>query len=78
MGEQEASLRNGLGDFRDWYWSSYHALIGNGSTKLKRDDIPNTFGGIKGFEEFHRGRVDEKQLAELIDEEFDLETHLRS
>ena len=65
-----------VSDFRDWSWSSYHALIGNGPTKLKRDEVLNIFGNVKGFEEFHRGRVDAKKLAALIDEEFDMETEL--
>lgn len=60
-------------DFRDWEWSSYHALIGTGETKLKRDEVLNMFGGLKGFEELHQGMVDEKKLAKLIDEEFELE-----
>jgi REP element-mobilizing transposase RayT len=63
-----------IADFRDWPWSSYPALIGNGETKLKRDKVLNLFGGRKGFEDFHRGKVDEKELALLIDEEFDYET----
>ncbi len=61
-------------DFRDWYWSSYPALIGNGQTKLKRDEVLNMFGGLKGFADSHQGMVDEKNLAMLIDEEFDYET----
>lgn len=61
-------------DFRDWEWSSYYALVGAGETKLKRIEVLNMFGGIKGFEEFHQGKVDEKKLAALIDDEFDLET----
>jgi REP element-mobilizing transposase RayT len=62
-----------VGDFRDWEWSSYHALIGTGETKLKRDEVLSMFNGRKGFEEFHQGMVDEKKLALLIDEEFELE-----
>jgi len=61
-------------DFRDWEWSSYHALVGADETKLNRAEVLNMFGGIKGFEEFHQGMVDEKKLAALIDDEFDLET----
>jgi len=61
-------------DFRDWEWSSYHALVGTGQTKLKRDKVLNMFDGVKGFEEFHQGMVDEKKLTKLIDEEFELET----
>jgi hypothetical protein len=63
-----------LSDFRDWQWSSYQALVGTGNTRLKRNELLAMFGGVKGFEEFHRGMVDEKKLAKLIDEEFDLET----
>jgi hypothetical protein len=61
-------------DFRDWHWSSYSALIGNGETKLKRSEVLRLFGDRKGFEDFHQGMVDEKELAMLIDEEFDYET----
>jgi len=61
-------------DFRDWEWSSYHAMIGTGQTKLKRNEVLNMFDGLKGFEEFHQGKVDEKKLAKLIDDEFELET----
>jgi REP element-mobilizing transposase RayT len=61
-------------DFRDWEWSSYHALVGTGQTKLKRDEVLNMFDGLRGFEEFHQGMVDEKKLTKLIDEEFELET----
>ncbi len=32
------------------------------------------FGGVKGFEEFHQGMMDEKKLAELIDKEFEFDT----
>jgi REP-associated tyrosine transposase len=62
-----------VGDFRDWEWSSYHALIGTGETKLKRVELLNLFDGLKGFEEFHQGMVDEKKLASLIDDEFELD-----
>jgi REP element-mobilizing transposase RayT len=60
-------------DFRDWEWTSYHALAGTGGTKLKRSDVLNRFDGLRGFEKFHQGMVDEKKLAVLIDEEFELE-----
>lgn len=61
-------------DFRDWEWSSYPALVGSGHTKLKRDEVLNIFDGIKGFEAFHQGKVDEKKLAAVVDDEFELET----
>ncbi len=61
-------------DFREWYWSSYHVLIWNGPTNLQRDEVQCLFGGVRGFEEFHRGRLDELKLTQLTDKDFDLET----
>jgi hypothetical protein len=63
-------------DFRDWYWSSYHMLTYKGLTNLKRDEVLDQFGGTQGFEEFHRGMLNEKKLAKCVDQEFDLETDL--
>ena len=67
-----------VGDFRDWQWSSYHTLISIGNTRLKRDEVLGMFGGLKGFGEFHQGMVDEKKLADLIDDEFEYETSYTS
>jgi len=61
-------------DFRNWEWSSYHALTGTGQTKLKRAEVLDMFGNLKGFEESHQERMDEKKLEMLIDAEFELET----
>ena len=63
-------------NFRDWEWSSYHGHVGTGQSKLKCNEVLNMFGGVKGFEEFHQGRVDEKKIAMLVDEEFELEAQL--
>ncbi len=65
-----------VADFRDWHWSSYHILTSNGPTILKRNKVLQLFGGIQGFEDFHRGMLNEKKLAQCIDKEFDLETEL--
>jgi REP element-mobilizing transposase RayT len=63
-----------VADFRDWTWSSYHELIGNGPTDLKRGEVLDLFGGIQGFEEFHQRRLNERILSQCIDTEFDMET----
>jgi REP element-mobilizing transposase RayT len=63
-------------DFREWYWSSYQELIGNGPTGLKRDDVLCLFGDVQGFEDFHRGMLNEKMLTQFIDKEFDVETNV--
>jgi putative transposase len=62
-----------VGDFRNWEWSSYHKLVGTEETTLKRNEVLSMFGGLKGFEEFHQGMMDEKKLTKLVDEEFELE-----
>lgn len=63
-----------VGNFRDWQWSSYLALVGTGNTRLKRDEVVGLFGGVQGFEKFHQGMLDEKMLAALVDHEFEDET----
>ena len=61
-------------DFRVWPWSSYPALLGTGKTHLKRDEVLKFFGGREGFSDFHQRTLDDKNLFELVDEEFDHET----
>jgi putative transposase len=56
-------------DFRDWPWSTYQALRAAGDTKLQRTEVLNWFGDKTRFDEFHRGRVNEKLVATLIDED---------
>jgi putative transposase len=56
-------------DFREWPWSSYHTVQAAGDTKLNRTEVLGWFGGKSQFEEFHRGMVDEKAVAALIDED---------
>jgi REP element-mobilizing transposase RayT len=63
-------------DFHAWEWSSYHALTGTGETKLHRAKVLDMFGGAQEFEHFHQGRLDEKKLAALIDDEFEVETQV--
>jgi len=63
-------------DFRDWEWSSYHGHAGNGQPKLKCIEVLNLFGGLQGFEDYHQRALDEKILAMLVDEEFELEAEL--
>ena len=56
-------------DFREWPWSSYAALRASATTKLNRAEVLSWFGGENRFEEFHRGLVDERAVAALIDED---------
>jgi putative transposase len=51
-------------EFRDWPYSSYHALIGNGITRLKRDKALELFGGRDAFLRIHQ---DIQPLVDLED-----------
>ena len=54
-------------DFRAWPWSSYHTLSAAGATELNRGEVLGWYGGARQFAEFHRGMVNEKTVAALID-----------
>ncbi len=58
-------------DFREWPWSSYHALQSRGSTKLARDEVIQWFDDTTNFVAFHQGAVDEHRIASLIGDDFD-------
>jgi REP element-mobilizing transposase RayT len=58
-----------VNDFRDWPWSSYATLNASTATKLNRVEVLNWFGSAARYEEFHRGMMDEKAVATLIDED---------
>ena len=55
-------------DFREWPYSSYHALGNAQPTRLDRAAVLGWFGDAPRFEAFHRGRVDELTIAPLIAE----------
>jgi putative transposase len=57
-------------DFRNWSWSSLHALSSSGPTRLARSEVLEWFGGQNDFVTFHRGMVDEHAIGALIDEDF--------
>jgi len=58
-----------VADFRDWPWSSYHALQAKSNTPLNRTEVLDWFGDAKRFKDFHRGMVDEVAITALIDED---------
>ncbi|MBY0424606.1 MAG: hypothetical protein K2Q22_03130, partial [Cytophagales bacterium] len=37
----------------DWNWSSYHALLSEKNTRLKREEVLGWFGGKEGFRNSH-------------------------
>ncbi len=58
-------------DFRDWTFSSYHALASERPTRLARDTVIGWYGSAARFEEFHRGQVDERAVRALIPEDWE-------
>ena len=58
-------------DFREWPYSSYHALLSTKPTRLRRDEVLAWFVGRAGFEGTHEGFVDERRVAPLVPADFD-------
>ena len=56
-------------DFRTWPWSSYNALVTDGPTHLCRDVVRDWFGGRVQMDVFHQGAVDERMIAQLLEED---------
>ena len=58
-------------DFRDWPYSSYHALLSAQPTRLKREVVLGWFDGPAGLAALHRQGSDENSIAPLIADDFD-------
>lgn len=54
-------------DFRDWRYSSYHAIISTEHTLVKRDEVIGWFGNLDQFNRFHMAQHEGK--GDLIIEE---------
>ena len=52
--------------FNDWTYSSYLALIGNGSTKVDRNSVLDLFGDKNEFMAFHNQMKDYKKIQHLL------------
>ena len=46
-------LHGMMDDFRDWKWSSYHRLLIDNPSKLKKLEVLNWFGGKENFINYH-------------------------
>ncbi len=56
-------------DFRDWPYSSYHALLSDKPTYVKRVEVLDWFGDARTLVEFHLRDVDEREVAPVLLEE---------
>lgn len=57
-------------DFRDWPYSSYHAMLSTKQTRLQRDEVLEWFGGVEQFGKFHQREVETARIAPLILDDF--------
>lgn len=60
-----------IADFRDWPYSSYHALCSTRSTRLQRDEVLAWFDGPVQFVAAHQRPTDAPHLAALGSEDFE-------
>ncbi len=52
-------------DFREWRWSSYHALLSHQTTRMQREQVLAWFDGRERFEAAHlNAQVDTSLLAQ--------------
>ena len=56
-------------DFREWPYSSYHALLSDKDTRLERAVVLDWFGGPQALREFHATLVDEASIGAIIGED---------
>jgi REP element-mobilizing transposase RayT len=52
-----------VGDFRDWKWSSYGALLSNLPTQLSREQVLDWFDGSHNFVKMHLNVMLDKALG---------------
>ena len=41
------------GDFKQWKWNSYHKMLSDRSSQLKKQEILNLFGGKQQYVDAH-------------------------
>ncbi len=58
-------------DFRDYPYSSYHAMLSDKATRLKRDEVLAWFAGKEHFEQFHGMAADTKPIEYLVVDDYD-------
>jgi hypothetical protein len=60
-----------VADFREWPYSSYHTLLTDEPTHLKRDQVLDWFDGRSKFVDMHQTLADEKGIKSLIGDDDD-------
>jgi hypothetical protein len=57
-------------DFRDWPYSSYHAVLSTRATRIQRSAVLDWFDGPAKFKESHTALVDEAIIEPLIEDDW--------
>ena len=60
-----------VNDFRVWPYSSYHAVLSEKATHLKREEVLAWFAGPAAFQVSHQQEVSEHLLGPLVPDDFD-------
>ena len=60
-----------VADFREWPWTSYHALASPGKTNLNRSEVIDWFGDETNFVSMHHNKVDEVAIRALVANDLD-------
>jgi hypothetical protein len=60
-----------VADFRDWSYSSYHALLSDKPTHLQREEVLAWFNGRLEFDAVHQMLTDEKEIQDMIGDDED-------
>ena len=58
-------------DFREWPYSSYHALLSDKPTHVQREQVLGWFNGRLEFDAVHQMLTDEKEIQEVIGDDED-------
>ena len=58
-------------DFREWPYSSYHTMLSDKPTRLKRDHVLDWFDGRVRFVDIHQALADERAIKDLISDDDD-------
>ena len=59
-----------IDDFRNWPYSSYHAILSSQATRVQRAVVLDWFDGPVGFKDAHVRAVDEAVIEPLIAEDW--------
>jgi putative transposase len=60
-----------VADFRDWPYSSYHAILSTKPSHVKRDEVLGWFDNATNFEASHQHEADLQKIPHLVVDDFD-------